>query len=340
MERPSNGYFVHVIFRGLFIAWPDDEGALRVLLPDARRPPRSELDPDHRLGGLREHAGVIEIPTHVWQNRAQHPNALEVRKPNKEPVALAFLEGHSLEVTSEKGTLRCPELPEAVASSCNRAFNLNGNNNLMILDADDNSGLLQLSEFRGPLRADGDLRRAMVGHVTFDRGFAQSERRSRDGDREVKWVMAGPEDVKRLIGSSATGEGEPVADVIGNREGRLLNLDLRVSLVADADDVVHLNRRFLEDESVVVDEFLLHPPEPETDVTIWIKNRELTAVLQDSDQMDKQIISDPRTKIDLDHEFYGRLTDGEVVIPVDSEAGLNSDGGAGCGGGVKDPGGP
>lgn len=322
MYRERGAYSIHLIFRGLFLAWPS-KGKLSVFLPDVREPGPSKLSPDARI---REHTAAIEFPVRNWKDRTPGSHVLEVSKPNKEPVALSFLDGHEIAVSSRNGTLRTPSVPSAVQKCCNQKLMKGKGSSLLVLDADPEHAIQELSRFDSKLSKNLDPQQDLVAWIELDRGFARSERRSVAGVSPVEWLEVESDDAKKALAGRLT-----LSQLKTMYKPRLLNLDLRVTLAADLDDPLIVD--VLED-GAVIRTFVLAPSEAGTDVSVWIKNRELKAILEDSDDLADKTTGCPRAKVDIDHEVFEVLSAKKlqgVSIPIYSREG-DADGGCGCGG--------
>lgn len=320
MYRERGAYSIHLIFRGLFLAWPS-KGKLSVFLPDVREPGPSKLSPDARI---REHTAAIEFPVRNWKDRTPGSHVLEVSKPNKEPVALSFLDGHEIAVSSRNGTLRTPSVPSAVQKCCNRKLMKGKGSSLLVLDDDPEHEIQALSRFESKLAK--EPRSKLVGWIELDRGFARSERRSVLEVSPVQWWEVTRQDAEAHLAERMT-----LTELDAKYTPRFMNLDLRVTLAADLDDPLIVD---LRKDGAAVRTFMLSPSEPGTDVSVWIKNWELKAILEDSDDLADKSSGCPRAKVDIDHEAFKNLSaqklDG-VTIPVLARLG-DSDGGCGCGG--------
>jgi hypothetical protein len=322
MYRERGCYSIHLIFRGLFLAWPGKD-KLSVFLPKAVDPKPSELSSERRI---REHTGALEFPVRNWIDRACGTRLLELDKPNKEVVALAFLEGEEIAVSSEKETLRTPSPPDSVRQCCNQKVVTGDGSSLLVLDDDQEHEIQALSRFDSGLT--DNPKKDLVGWMELKKGFVRSERRSMAQASSVEWWEVTWKDAEAYLAGNLS-----FTDLQAQYKGRerYLNLDLRVTLAADLDDplIVELRKK-----GTAVRSFTLAPSHPGTDVSLWIKNRELRAILEDSDDLAEKPPTDLLTKEDVDHEvFKGLSAQGRhgITIPI-ATLGGDSDGGCGCGG--------
>lgn len=309
-------YQLHVVFRGLFLVDPQEDGVY-VYLPDARSP---GISPS-RSEPYREHTPLIEFHQEDWRNPSlEMPQVIHVAKPNKKPVAMCFLHGEQIFIRGARFSFSSPEIPEADRARFNQRYS-QVPDGVWILEDDDLHGVRQLHGFGPEIVEGGERKRA--ASVCFEQGVFKSERRSlgKDG-KELLWT--------RVSGSAAQNETQA-----SEEEPRPINLDLRVTLPVDRSDAVEIT---LSSGT----QFLLRPAD-ERDLTVWIKNRELETILEDSDLLPDPFISGCELlgRLDLDHEIlyglaYSDLSSHlqDIRIPVSDDV-ETSGGGCACGGACR-----
>ncbi|HEX6903627.1 MAG TPA: hypothetical protein VF789_28210 [Thermoanaerobaculia bacterium] len=328
-------YTVKIVFRGLFLAVihePDgnQDGFIEVLLPEAsspahliaqsKEPLRSLLS---NLQPLREHHGVVEFPVADWENRSEFtPGLIQVAKPTKEPVGMFFLKGHRIRF---RGLWAREGVPPANLVEEKYLYS-ELNSQLLLLRRHTDHGFDQLPGIGTDPTADLETREnASAAITTFRFGEIYTERRSqlRENGREVerKWEQI----------TAAAVKMEAAHDP---ERARPINLDLVVRFDLPMTNPLLVVCEPFE-ESQEEHQFILRPSQAERGVTVWIKNRELEATLNDSD-----LLSDPFgipcpdfDGVDRDHAFYMRLAADPtaVLLPRD----VNDDAadcGSGCGG--------
>lgn len=338
MAETGQRYEVKIVFRGLFLAAIHEnetkDGTIDVLLPDASWPGRligdatgDLLELLQQLQPLREHQAVIEFPVADWDNRSAFtPGLVQVSKPTKEPVGLFFLDRHRIRFRGLWGIegalsehlledeLLYTVIAEETSPSGTKPV-------LAVLRTHPIHGFDQLSQFAGtPLTDSPTLEENVVATTSFTFGEVYSERRSRRAGEDRRWEAIKPAEI-----------GNPQDP----SRARPLNLDLVVRFTLPLN-----NSLLVVCESTVAGgpearHFILRPRDFSRGLTVWVKNRELGAILSDSDLLpDPFDVSCPDLdNVDRDHAFYMRLTERPKDLDVPRSLGsMASDCGSGCGG--------
>jgi len=369
--RSEKRYNVNVIFRGLFLAqWTDDH--FEVFLPDARRPKGLAPDEDfaskkdefqakiektcdlkdkvglyeelveqyekNRVEGpaYREHYGIVEFPIADWANPTRRfPWLVQASHWAKEdPSAFYFLDFQTLRFSS---LIREPRLPAELLRDPACYISPASSKHVKILEKDCIYGLDQLPQFNAePLPDPGE---ASVGKILFDVGEVFSERRSEEpvGDgSEVRPILWEQRRFGKVYEESE--EARPVNLDLHVRFSLWSRDSLRVDVV-DRNPPTSAAKPLWRSNSLPTSRhtFLFHPREAGSDLTIWIKNRELEQILQDSDLLPD--IFDRRGEmqqaLDADHGQFSRLATPSsrkdaVILRTQRDGSSNC--GAGCGG--------
>lgn len=314
----NDTYKLHVVFRGLFVVDPQEDG-VHVYLPDARTPGRSPTFPEP----YREHTPVIEFHQDDWRNPSlEMPRLIHVSKPNKKPVALYFLDQEEIKIRAVRFPLAIPEIPEADRHRYNKTYTQIPDD-VWILEEDEQYGIRLLHGFQPEIEENATTR--TVATVNFGLGVFRSERRSLGLDgQELRWTRVPASELKNTgSGAGTSSQEEPP---------RPINLDLRVTLLIHRLDAVAV--------SLSTGAQLLLRPEEGQDLTLWIKNRELQTILQDSDLLPDPFINGCELwdRLDRDHEILYQLAFSDlsanlenVQIPVSDDIDI-SGGGCACGG--------
>jgi hypothetical protein len=333
---------VKIVFRGLFLA-SREEDHIDVFLPDASSPGaaiKAETDPKRRalleaLQPLREHQAVVEFPLADWDNRSElTPRLLRVHKPTKEPVALYLLRKESVELG---GLYEDPhDLPMPLKVANARAYKQVGTG-IRLLAKHPELGWNQLAGFESDLNEPEELDRVCAATTVIRFGEVYSERRSLRGEVERRWQTRSVLCEEYLAPGVREASGLPKAPPDG--APRRLNLDLVVRFrlrESNPLQIVCTPRQ----AGPVPRAFILRPRTPGAEVTVWIKNRELDAVLRDSDLVpDTHLLVDTdHDATDRDHAIYMRLAKdpAKLRVPRDDNDDA-SDSGSGCGGVVRPP---
>ena len=205
------------------------------------------------------------------------PRLLQVQKPTKEPVGLYFLKRQEIRFRGLYGPASLRERPEneKLVVSPERYSQLS---ELFFLDSDDQYGFDQLPGYRGGVA--GDAKDNCAAFVSFDVGEAITERRSRFGASMLGW-----REVKAL----------DTAQVV--KEPRKVNLDVIVRFTLPRFNPLVVTCIPILGETMVGDEisFILRPAAGASEVTVWVKNRELMASLLESDLDPDRILRDARS---------------------------------------------
>jgi hypothetical protein len=320
-------YTVKVVFRGLCLSHVDPAaGALHLYLPEASGEPAAE-DPVRRsiLANLRpfaEHHAVLEFHQADWENRSSSiPRLLQLTKPNKEPVALYLLREQRVHLKPLYGQ-GAAELPAEESLLADRERYERVSDSLLLLGKDEENGFDQLPAMRGGIVDDPEEHCAATVALTVGEAF--TERRSTKGKTKVTWRE-----------TPAPGLGRDEQEAAG--EIRAVNLDIAVRFTLPLWNPLCVSCEPLGGRSPADQvNLVLRPGDPRRGITLWIKNRELEAVLQDSD-----LLPDPysagcrehRDELDRDHGLLVTLARQPeqltILRRIDGDA---SDCGSGCGG--------
>lgn len=344
MSKTPDTYTVNLIFRGLVLARPTSAG-LAILLPDGTSPKNIPRPEGAAPITTNEHFGVLEFFQGDWQNpTALLPETIQATKPAKKPVAISFLGPRKSPQTFcdlirfetlRGSSMRLPEIGET--HRYNTTFP-GLPDTLKILDRGCEHGFLELAPFAG--EPDHLAWQTAVGCSLITTGEVRSERRSKDlsGVKDLEWVFPSLSQVFQVLGGELTLKARPI------------NLDLRVRFEVSRHDALVISL-VSKDRSVAEQHsdnlrylpsaggssgsrvFVLKPSDPDADLTVWVKNRELKRILLDSDLLpDPFFLCGDLLPADFDHYLFGQfLADPTVVpIPVPSSPG-QSDCGAGCG---------
>jgi len=338
----ADGTFpVKIVFRGLFLA-SREEDHIDVYLPDASAPGaaiKAETDPQRRallegLQPLREHQAAVEFPLADWENRSElTPRLVQLHKPTKEPVALYLLHKEDIELGGLYGDPR--DLPKKLKAN-GKAYDDVGE--IRLLTKHDKFGWNQLAGFDSDLNEPEELERACASSTSIRFGEVYSERRSLRGDVARCWQRRSVLCEEYLAPDVRNASGLPTAPPDG--EPKRLNLDLVVRFRLRESNPLQIVCRPRQ-AGPPTRSFILRPRTPGAEVTVWIKNRELDAILRDSD-----LVPDPYLLVDTDHDatdrdhaIYMRLAKdpAKLRVPRD-DSDFASDSGSGCGGAVRPPG--
>jgi hypothetical protein len=317
-------YPVKIVFRGLCLARKNrDRENLEIFLPDASTLPQPSAEDavtDGRArvlraaGPIREHQAVLEFPQADWENRSSiTPRLLQVVKPTKEPVALYLLKKQRIDFSGLFETVEArPQRPQKLVADEERYTKLGG---LFLLGSDDEYGFDQLPGYRCEVADDALESAAAVASLSV--GEALTERRSRRKGADLLW-----REVAALGGAMVQPE-------------RPLNLDIAVRFTLPVWNPLRVTCAPIG-SSRIGDErtFLLRPSDPTRGVTIWVKNRELSAILVDSDALPDPYESDcpHRDALDRDHALFVKLAKHPELHTLPQRAGGDaSDCGSGCG---------
>jgi hypothetical protein len=335
MSKDGHGrYEVKVVFRGLFLACIHEPtgaikaGSIEVLLPNARSGQGSSQALQELLTAmqpLREHQAVVEFPIADWDNRsALMPGLIQVDKPTKEPVGVFFLREHSIRFRGLWGGAAAMAMPEAPIEQGDYQVLAQEPTTkqvrLALLAQHTEHGFDQLPGFHGTPEAGSPEEKRCAARTEFTHGEVYTERRSRKGGVDRQWEELLPADLKNP---------ETPANA------RAINLDLVVRFTLPVTDPLLVVCEPLAPGGPEPRQFILKPSNAARGLTVWVKNRELDAILFDSD-----LLPDPydldcsdSDNVDRDHAHYMRLaaTPGDLKVPrcLGNEA---SDCGSGCGG--------
>jgi hypothetical protein len=251
-------------------------------------------------------------------------------------VALYMLHKEDIEIG---GLYEDPhDLPKPLKVPNSRSYKSVGD--IRLLAKHDEFGWNQLAGFESDLTEPEEVERVCAARTTIRFGEVYSERRSLRGTEPRCWE---PRSV--LCGDYVTPEvrsasGLPTAPPDG--KPRRLNLDLVVRFRLRESNPLQIVCRPRQAGAPLPRSFILRPRVPGAEVTVWIKNRELDAILRDSD-----LVPDPYVLVDTDHDatdrdhaIFMRLAKepAKLRVPRD-DSNFASDSGSGCGGVVRPPGG-
>jgi hypothetical protein len=321
-------YTVKIVFRGLCMARKGPNSAsLDVYLPDLAEVPQptaeqADADPRKKLlrgaGPFREHYAVLEFLQSDWDNQSKLvPRLVQLQKPTKAPVGLYMLRGQRIHFRGLYGgrdaRAQRPEL-DRLAVDEERYSRLG---ELFFLDSDDQYGFDQLAGYRGELADDAPAKCAAL--VSLAVGEARTERRSTLEGQAMFW--------QEVLALDKTEVVSP----------RTLNLDIVVRFTLPRFNPLLVTCEPFAMDRMVGDEvtFVLRPPEGSSEVTVWVKNREISAILFDSDaDPDPFPAGCPPHRDDLDRDLallavVARNPE-RVTIPRRA-LGDASDCGSGCG---------
>jgi hypothetical protein len=298
-------YDFHLIFKGLFRCVPDRvNNRLTILLADARSPQsNSHGEP------LRDHRAAIEFFTRDWRNKTAEPlrHFAEVKKANKDTVGIFLLNRQDIQVGVDQGQLS-PALT-FVEDGSETSF----------------QRLPRMEKFApGSARVrEESLRtgdRCIARVVDLDRGEVRSERTSKFNGKPLLWSFLVPrrrEEVDSLIQTPGPERDRLRAELL--ESGGEINLDLRVTTKVPINSSVMINSVSFPNDGNAGDppSFMLRPDQGE--LKVWIKNRELDAILTESDEPegDESCLE----LIDFDFELQYGLSEapGDLRIPYRTE---------------------
>jgi len=278
----------------------------------------------------REHHGLLEFSVADWANPTQRlPNLTQIHKPHKDPVAFYFLNKQEIRFRSLLNSHTELPLPELRPAHCYREVG-----SIRILEDDCAHGFNLLPPF-GSEPKEGAWRQT-VAFTLFTVGEVFSERLSAIEGVAVPWEF------RRYSEPSVMTEAT-----------HFINLDLRIRYrLASRDSLVielfrhpkdgtcnDMDSNFLPVAEATnaegVRTFILHPEDREKGLTIWVKNRELSSAVLDSDLLPDpfQPTCNSRIRLDRDHGLLGLLAvnKGDVVLPFARVPG-SAQCGQGCGG--------
>lgn len=299
-------YDFHLIFKGLFRCVPDRKNnRLTVLLADARSPKsNSHGEP------LRDHRAVIEFYTKDWRNKTAEPlrHFAEVKKANKDTVGIFLLNRHDIQIGINQGQLS-PALT-FVEDGSETSF----------------QRLPRMEEIApGSERVREDSLRSGEGCIArvvdFEYGEVHSERPSTFKGEPLKWSFLTPQrrvDLERLIQTPGAERDQLRAALL--ESGREINLDLRVTIKVPIKSSIIIDPVAFPNDGNAVDPpaFMLRP-EPGSELKVWIKNRELDAILTESDEPEGD--ENCLELVDFDFELQYGLSEapGDLRIPYRTE---------------------
>lgn len=324
----SQRYTVKVVFRGLCLVHKDPlNRRFDLLLPDASDLPHpSQVPQDKREQILfqnppvREHTAVLEFHQADWENHsAITPRLLQLTKPTKEPVALYLLRRQRLLFSPlyTQGSAARFQRPEDLLTDPLLYSQIG---DLLYLAEHPDYGFDQLPGLWGGLETDSEQKCAAV--TSFSVGEAFTERRSLEGREPLLW---------KEVPLNAEGRFDQEAAV----PSRPINLDIAIRFTLPVWNPLLISCRPLSG-ALHGDErnFLLRPRPGSNEVTVWVKNRELSAILLESDALpDPYPVGCPHLdKLDSDHVSMVKLARRPGWITIPSRASDNaSDCGNGCG---------
>lgn len=338
---PASGerYDVQIVFRGLFLAMVRAEH-IAVILPDASSPElailQAENENNQKLSALlaalrpyREHTAVLEFPLADWDGSSSAADVIQVRKPNKEPVGLYLLKGQTMALgglSGEAGQL--PAKPKVEGGDYKA---LTGG--LALLTRHDESGFNQLPDF-GSEVDETAVKNHSAARLELRFGEVYTERRSHSHQGDRQWRQVSVLSTSLLSDTDRRRVGLPAAPPDAT-EAKKINLDLVVRFTLPAGDPLQI---VCTAQNLVPARFVLRPSAAGRELKVWVKNRELDAILRDSD-----LNPDPAPAMsaeidafDRDHGMFLRLASRPENLTVprdDDDIASNTNGGCGGSGG-------
>lgn len=319
-------YDFHLVFKGLFRCVPDRVNKrLTVLLPDARSPKINSAGE-----ALRDHRAVIEFFLKDWRNPTSEPlrNFVEVNKRNKGEVGIYMLNRHDVRIGALNGALS-PGLTFIEDDSPN-SFSKLPQMNAISPGADAvapnalNSG-------------DGCVARVL----DLDHGIVRSERLSTFRGHPLLWAYSVPRQRATITNfrNPQTVDPDKTALLQDLQQAAEVNLDVRVTAQIPKDACVVLDPNPFPNDGFATDPpaFMLRPPEDGGSLEVWIKNRELDAILTESDKEGVEEGCLDAEFVDFDFELLYALSanPGLKKIPYRDDTLRNGPvtaGGCACGG--------
>jgi hypothetical protein len=289
LSEAESHYNFHLIFKGLFRCVPDRKRKrLSVLLVDARSGKISPVTGQ----AFNDHRAAIEFRLADWRNKTSAPirNLVEVNKPVKGPVALYLLDRQDVALRVTDGQLS-PALTLIEDDSATSFLKLPH-----LDDLEPGSG-----EVLAEVLAAGENCIARLLDLAW--GEVRSERPSKFDGELVRWAFSRPRRRDKLNSLSPK-------DRQLRREfdaARTINLDVRVSMRVPSYAAVLVAPEPFSQAAQQVPAFMLRP-EAGQDLEVWIKNRELDAILQESDVPGADEDCPLRDLADFDFELQYELS--------------------------------
>jgi hypothetical protein len=322
-------YTVKVVFRGLCLINKNlAESKLEFFLPEASTEPVIQPDDPAREvkerilqenRPFREHHSVLEFPQAGWLNPSSvTPRLVQVTKPTKEPVALYLLKRERIHFSGLYGKITKIEPPEVLRYDEERYIKLS--DKLFFLGSDDENGFDQLPGYLCEVAEVAE--RSCNARTSLSVGEALTERRSRR-EQPLTW--------KEI---PAPGTPTPLIPPKPPRE-RLINLDIVVRFTLPYWNPLQVTCEPLTGKDSGDERtFILRPPEASQEITVWIKNRELDAILLDSDALPDPypILCLHSNNKDRDHALFVQLARRPELLTIPELTNSDAaDCGSGCG---------
>jgi hypothetical protein len=191
---------------------------------------------------------------------------------------------------------------------------------LLLLREHEKHGFDQLPRFAAGVVAQPKEHCAAL--TTFGAGEAYTERRSRRGGTDLSW-----------LDESAPGTGAEAPQDAKN--ARPLNLDVVLRFTLPIWNPLLISCEPLGDRDTGDQQNLvLYPADLRHGLTVWVKNRELDAILLDSDLEPDPYDSDcpHRDDLDHDHALLALIAERPELLTIPRRVGGDaSDCGSGCG---------
>jgi hypothetical protein len=325
LSEAQDHYNFHLIFRGLFRCVPDREnGQLSVLLVDARSPQRSRATGEP----LRDHRAVIEFSLKDWRNRTSEPlnGLIEVNKHVKGATGIYLLSKQDIQIGVNRGQFS-PDLT--------------------FIEDDSETSFRRLPRLEKITPGSGRvLNEALTSGTSciarvlnLKHGEVRSERTSMLGEQRLQWAFSRPRErsaIKRLMESN---DPERIALAKELLTAGEINLDVRVTTRVPTGASVLINPNPFPNNGLALDPpaFMLRPDDGK-DLKVWVKNRELEAVLAESDELNDKQGCLEEDLADLDFELHYELSTEAKNLRIPYRGDMLSEdtpvsaGGCACGG--------
>lgn len=318
-------YDFHLIFKGLFRCVPSaDKKSMNVLLVDAQSPKsNSKGEP------LRDHRAVIEFFLDDWRNPTQEalPNLVEVNKRHKGQVGIYMLHRQDIRIGVVNGQLS-PGLTFIEDNSPNSFLKLP-----RMEAISPGSGAVASSALTS-----GDGCAARV--LDLEHGIIRSERLSTFRNQPLHWAYSLPRERTKITAYRSPQNNDPDKFLLLQdlQQSAEVNLDLRLTTQVPKGACVIIDPNPFPNDGFATDPpgFMLRPEEGKA-LEVWIKNRELNAIITESDRVGVEEGCLDAETVDYDFELLYALSanPGPKKIPYRDDTLRNGPvtaGGCACGG--------